>query len=70
MTNIVKIEGKSYVRVGDKLVEIDYFDEQGKPVLKCWSEEKPNANGGMDCTVHVSCFQIAAKQLKINKGRE
>ena len=55
------IDGKKYLKVGDKLAEIDHFDEQGKPVLKTWSEETPNANGGMDCTVHVPCFQIASE---------
>lgn len=57
MANIIEHEGKKYLRVGDKLIEVD---ANGKPVHECWSEETPNANGGMDCTVHVPCLQIAA----------
>lgn len=60
MAEIHTIKGKKYVRIGDKLVAIDHFDADGKPVIGCWSEETPNANGGMDCTVHVDCLQIAA----------
>jgi len=59
---MITIDGKNYVRIGDKLVEVDHLDASGKPVLKCWSEETPNANGGMDCTVHVPCLQIATEQ--------
>jgi len=65
MGNILTIKGKKYLRVGDKAVLIDHFDEDGKPVISgVWSEEKPNATGGMDCTVHVPCFQIAAEPQK------
>ena len=64
MANIIKVDGKDYVRMGDKLVEVDHLDTNGNPVLKCWSEEKPNAAGGMDCTVHVECLQIAATPHK------
>ena len=70
MSSIIKIDGKDYVRIGDKLAEIDHFDVDGKPVLKTWSEETPNAAGGMDCTVHVECLQIAAKsqnQCKVER---
>lgn len=61
---MIKINGKNYMRVRDKLVEIDHLDGNGKPVFKCWSEETPNAAGGMDCTVHVECLQIAVKPQK------
>lgn len=65
MAEIVKHEGKDYVRMGDKLIPVDHFDENGKPVIVAvWSEETPNANGGQDCTVHVPCFQIAGKVQK------
>ncbi len=63
MANIIEHEGKKYVRIGDKAILIDHFDKEGKPVLtrECWSEETPNAAGGMDCTVHVPCLQIVSK---------
>ena len=64
MGNIVKVKGKDYLKIKDKLVEIDHFDENGKPVIGVWSEEKPNATGGMDCTVHVNCLQIAAETVE------
>lgn len=59
---MITIEGKNYVKIGDKLAEVDHLDENGKPVLKVWSEEKPNAEGGMDVTVHVECLQIAGRK--------
>lgn len=59
---ILTIEGKKYLKVGDKAIPIDHFDESGKPVIVAvWSEETKNDTGGQDCTVHVPCFQIAAK---------
>jgi len=62
---ILTHEGKKYLKVGDKAVLIDHFDEEGKPVITgVWSEETPNAAGGQDCTVHVPCFQIAATPHK------
>ena len=64
MSEIHTIKGKKYVRIGDKLIEIDHFDADGKPIIGCWSEETPNANGGQDCTVHVECLQIAAAPHK------
>lgn len=64
MPQLVKVGEKNYVKMGDKLVEVDHFDENGKPVLVCWSEQTPNANGGVDCTVYVPCLQIAAKPQK------
>lgn len=66
MPEIIKHEGKDYLRIGDKAVLIDHYDEYGKAVLtkECWSEETPNESGGKDCTVHVPCFQIATKQSK------
>ena len=62
MSNIIEHEGRKYLRVGDKAILIDHFDENGKPIInEVWSEETPNAKGGQDCTVHVSCLQITAK---------
>lgn len=61
---ILTIKGKKYLRIGNKAVPIDHFDANGKPVIGCWSEGMPNAAGGRDCTVHVPCFQIAAKSNK------
>lgn len=61
---ILIIGGKRYVKMVDKLVEVDRLDADGKPVLKCWSEEIPNATGGMDCTVHVECLQIVTTSNK------
>lgn len=58
---IIRVNGKDYVKMGNKLVEVDHLDTNGKPVLKCWSEEKKNAAGGTDVTVHVPCLQIAVR---------
>ncbi len=62
---IIKHKGKPYLVIGDKAVLIDHFDEQGKPVInEVWSEETRNAQGGMDCTVHVPCLSIIATPQK------
>ncbi len=57
---IIKVNGKDYVRMGDKLVPVD---ESGQPI-GVWSKETPNAAGGQDCTVHVPCLQIAPEVHK------
>lgn len=67
MSEIIKVDGKDYVKMGDKLVEVDHFDENGKPVLKTWSESKTHPDGRIDCTVHVECIQIAASKPKIKE---
>jgi len=62
---IITHEGRQYLRIGDKAILIDHFDENGKPVIgQVWSEETKNDAGGQDCTVHVPCFQIAMKPHK------
>jgi len=59
-----KVGDDIYVKSKDKLLLIDHFDGNGKPVLtsECWSEETVNLTGGQDCTIHVPCLQIATKQ--------
>ncbi|MFB0523912.1 MAG: hypothetical protein ACETVZ_00100 [Phycisphaerae bacterium] len=58
---IIEIDRKKYLRIGDKLVEIDRFDANGKLVLKAWSEETKREDGSTDVTVHIPCLQIATK---------
>lgn len=65
--SILKVNGKDYVKMGDKLVEVDHYDEKGKPVFRTWSEEKIHSDGRIDCTVHVECLQIAASKPKIKE---
>lgn len=60
MPRIVQIDGKPHVVIGDKAMPCD---ENGV-ISGCWSEEKPNATGGQDCTVHVPCLQIVANVNK------
>jgi len=61
-----KVGDQIYTQIGDKLVRVDHFDENNKPVCKdTWSEETPNAKGGQDCTVHMECLQITAKPNKL-----
>lgn len=60
MAKIVQINGKPHVVIGDKAVPCD---ENGV-IKQCWSEETKNAAGGVDVTIHVPCFQIAAKPHK------
>jgi len=63
---IVKHEGKDYLQIQDKLIPIQGYDDSGKPIISCWSEEKTNESGGKDCTVHVPCFQLGSKQQKVS----
>jgi len=60
----VQIKGKKYMRVGDKLVEIDRFDGNGKPIIKATSTEVKHPDGRVDVTVHVPCLQIAGATNK------
>ena len=61
---MIEIDGKKYVKIKDKLVEVDRLDANGKPILKTWSEETKHPDGRVDCTVHVECLQIAATPNK------
>lgn len=58
---MVTIKGKNYVRIGDKLAEVDRLNGNGKPVLKTRMEETKRPDGRVDCVVHVECLQIADK---------
>jgi len=57
----VQIGNKKYIRVRDKLVEIDRFDDNGKPVIKATSTEVRHPDGKVDVTVHVSCLQVMSE---------
>jgi len=59
---MITIKGKNYVKVGDKLAEVDHLDGQGKPVLKTFSTETKHPDGRIDCTVHVECLQIVGRK--------
>jgi hypothetical protein len=57
---ILTIDGKKYLKVGDKAVLIDHFDENGKPVVRAaYSQELKGPDSRKDCTVHIPCLQIA-----------
>ena len=55
------IDGKKYILIEDKLVEVERFDSQGKPVIKAYGEEIPRADGGQDVVVHVPCMKIGCR---------
>ena len=57
----VQIGDKKYLRVKDKLVEIDRFDESGKPIISARSQEVRHDDGRVDMTIIVPCLQIAAE---------
>jgi len=59
---MTRIGGKNYVKIKDKLVEVDHLDEDGNPVLKTRTEETTNPDGTKDCTVHVECLQIVGRK--------
>lgn len=61
---IKEVGGNQYLVVGDRAFPILRFDEGRKPVVDMkgtWSEQKPNAQGGTDCIVHVPFLQVVPK---------
>ncbi len=58
---IFEKDGKKYMKIGDKAIEID---ADGKPVIECISEEKTYPDGHVDVTIHVPCLQIISKTNK------
>jgi len=61
MAEVIKFQGKNYIRVRDMLIPCN---EKG--VIKgVTSEQKPNKIGGTDCTVHVNCLRIANSKPKL-----
>jgi len=58
---MIEIDGKNYVRIGDKLAEVDHIDSRGKPVIKAVGEEIPREDGGQDVIIHVPCLRIGCK---------
>lgn len=52
------------VRVGDKVVPVDHFNEVGVPVIKIRPENivrVPDGKGGVNVTVNVPCLKVKAK---------
>lgn len=64
---LIEHDGKQYMKLGNRLIEVSSFSAEGKPVIKCSSEQTPNANGGMDCTITVPCLRLANKQNKLGE---
>ena len=57
----IEIEGRKYVRAGDKLIEVDHIDGGGRPVAVCRSKTVRHDDGRIDCTVTVPYLHIAAR---------
>lgn len=56
---ILTVDGKKYLKVGDKAVLIDHFDEDDKPVIKgVYSEKLIGPDGSKSRTVHIPYLQI------------
>jgi hypothetical protein len=49
-----------YIKIGNKLVQVDHLDTAGKPVIKATAEEIKHPDGHVDVIVHVPCLQIAS----------
>jgi len=58
---MIEIEGKKYVKIGDKLAEVSHI-ANGQPVLKTRSVEKRYPSGRVDQTIIVECLQLIAKK--------
>jgi len=55
---VIEHKGKHYLIVGRRAIPVEQQDGEWKPV-GAWTENKPNAQGGTDCIVHVPCLEIA-----------
>lgn len=58
MENIMEQNGKKYIIIGDKAMEINSFDEAGKPVIKVESEKIVYPDGRQDVIIRVPCLSI------------
>jgi len=57
---LVEKDGQLYLILGDKAIPVEIVD--GTPqVSGVWSEQRPNAQGGTDCIVHVPCLDIVGE---------
>lgn len=56
--NIFEHEGKTYLRIGDKAVPFDRYDENGKPVIVPVIETTEHPDGRKDVTVKVPFLTI------------
>lgn len=61
MTKIIEKDGVKYLILGNKAIPISGIDVDGKPIIKCQSQEIPNANGGKDCKVFIPCLTIQSE---------
>lgn len=60
--NVFEQDGKTYLRIGDKAIPFDGYDENGKPVIKPVITTVEHPDGRKDVTVHVPCLTIQPKQ--------
>lgn len=61
MENIIEKDGKKYVKLGDKALEIASFDVNGKPIIKVESEEISYPDGRQDVIIKVPYLGITSK---------
>ena len=60
--NATRVDEK-HVRIGDKVLEIDRW-EDGIPVVKAQAHEIARGDGRVDVVVNVPCLQIATKSTQ------
>lgn len=56
--NIFEQDGKTYLRIGDKAIPLDGYDENGKPIIKAESEDFINEHGIPSKRAKVNCLTI------------
>jgi len=56
---------EKFIKVGDKAVKVEGFNESGIPIIKCESEEIIHPDGRKDIIIKVPCLTIAGGQKEI-----
>ena len=56
--NVFEHEGKTYLRMGDKAIPFEGYDQDGKPIIKPVIENIEHPDGRKDVIVHIPCLII------------
>lgn len=61
---IIKKDGKEYLKIGDRAVEISGYDKNGKPVIKPRVERIKDKNGKEHVKIIMPSLKIRIKNNK------
>ena len=58
---IIEKEGKKYVKIGNRAVEFEDYDENGIPIIKPKIEKTKHKNGKVDIKITIPSLRINQK---------